>query len=92
MPVRPARATLRSLTALAAMLTALVACGKEIPAGPARDNPLDARNPATGGDPFALGLEETAAAPRLRWAQVDAPGVTAYAVYRRVDDGAFLRE
>jgi len=64
----------------------LAACSKEVPSAPRHDNPLDLRNPQTGGDPFQVRVESTPDGPRLSWSQVDVPGMEGYLVYRRVAD------
>ncbi len=54
----------------------------ERPSAPARDNPFDPENPATGGDPFHLAARAERGVVVLTWDEVPIAGSVGYSVYR----------
>jgi hypothetical protein len=68
----------------AALLGAALLAGTctERPDAPARDNPLDPGNPATGGDPFHLEANASHGVVVLTWDAVPISGSVGYSVYR----------
>ncbi len=63
-------------------------CDMEVPT-PVRDNPLDAQNPDTHGDPYNLQAEIAAGGVRLSWQAVEWEPLTGYNLYRKVNNGSF---
>jgi|GEM_PF-448032 len=57
---------------------------------PERDNPLDANNPETGGDPFYLYACIGGGGIQLTWTAVpEVASVVSYDIYRKVDNAGF---
>lgn len=54
-----------------------------------RSNPLDPKNPETGGGVTGLALSSIGREVRISWDAVDLPAVTEYAVYRKPSGGRF---
>lgn len=82
----------RRSIALAALLAAVAAgpiagCEKN-PLTPARTNPLDPENPATGGEPFHLRAVPFGPSVELSWNPVAIAGRSGYRIYRRVGEAA----
>jgi len=67
--------------AFAFALTFIFYCDKN-PAKPVRDNPLDARNPQTSGDPFHLQVTIANGGAYLRWNKVELSSLAGYSIYR----------
>ena len=66
-----------------------VSC-QDLPQSPERNNPLDAYNPGTGGDPFSLQAVIGGGGIRLTWGMPDVSGILGYSVYRQEDEqGSF---
>jgi len=60
-------------------------CEKQ-PTSPQFNNPLDPKNPATGGDPFNLQAQISGGGITLNWTLLDIQQIDHYCLYRKVDD------
>jgi hypothetical protein len=75
---------------LAFLVLLLISCDLEVPV-PVRNNPLDANNIGTGGDPFNLTAEIANGGVHLMWQAVNINGLTGYNIYRKEDNNAFTQ-
>ena len=68
----------------------LIGC-VETPSEPTADNPLDANNPGSGGDPYDLTAQIADGGVHLTWQAVNLNGLAGYNIYRKEDNNAFSR-
>ncbi|MDP8238179.1 MAG: SUMF1/EgtB/PvdO family nonheme iron enzyme [Candidatus Hatepunaea meridiana] len=61
----------------------------DTPTEPVADNPLDANNSGTSGDPYRLSTEIADGGVRLTWQAVDVNDLAGYNVYRKENNSAF---
>ncbi len=73
------------------LLGCFISCSHETPESPEQDNPFDANNPETHGDPYNLRSETVENGIRLSWDAVDWQSLKGYSIYRQIDDGEFTR-
>jgi formylglycine-generating enzyme required for sulfatase activity len=69
----------------------LASCSLDTPSQFPRDNPLDANNPDTHGDPYHLTAELADGGVRLSWQAVNWAPLVGYSIYRKEDAGASAR-
>ena len=66
----------------------LIGC-VDTPSKPTANNPLDADNPLTGGDPYHLQAEIADGGVRLTWQAVAWKPLTGYTIFRKDNTGSF---
>ncbi|MDP8240675.1 MAG: formylglycine-generating enzyme family protein, partial [Candidatus Hatepunaea meridiana] len=68
----------------------LISC-VDTPTEPVANNPLDADNPGTSGDPYHLQAEIADGGVRLSWQEVNWSPLIGYNIYRKDNDSTFSR-
>ncbi|MBD3166356.1 SUMF1/EgtB/PvdO family nonheme iron enzyme [bacterium] len=69
----------------------MVSCSKDTPTEAERDNPFDAVNEQTGGDPFELTATIAGGGIQLEWTAVSNPEPDGYIIFKKMDDETFFQ-
>ncbi len=78
-----------AILAFLLVLSAILSCTGDVPPIPVRNNPLDANNPDTQGDPYHLRGEIADGGAQLTWDLFDWGPMTGFSLHRMEDNGAF---
>lgn len=71
------------------ILVSILSCTTDIPSEPERNNPLDANNPDTQGDPYHLQGEIADGGIQLSWDLFERSGLIGFSIHRMEDNGEF---